>query len=210
MIETKSFDLGRPVNGAREVVSFTAVNDFRWAGIIDLPPCEQLLFDTNIHNDFYILQGGLTGRAGPNYTRGAFFSPGADKTFMAGPEGARVFAYQGRGTPSCEHAAIMPGQLEWRTGGTLGMKVASLMGAGHELMLVAWAPGTRMRLHHHPRGEEIFVLQGELHDQLGRYPAGTWQRLHPGMGHAPYAEMDTLILLRNGHLYGPSGTLDSS
>lgn len=83
MIETKSFDLGRPVNGTREVVSFTAVADLRWTGIIDLPPCEQLLFDTSIHNDFYILQGELTDRAGLNYTCGAFLNPGMDKTLYA-------------------------------------------------------------------------------------------------------------------------------
>ena len=202
MIETKSFDLGQPVNRTRKVVSFTAIDDSRWTGIIDLPPCEQLLLDTNIHNDFYILQGELTDRAGLNYTCGAFLNPGMDKTFAAGPEGARVFAYRDRGTPSGDHATTLPGRLGWRTGGTLGMKVASLIGAGHELMLVSWAPGTRMRFHHHPRGEEIFVLQGELQDQRGRYPAGTWQRLYPGTGHAPYSETDTLILLRNGHLHG--------
>ena len=80
------------------------------------------------------------------------------------------------------------------------MQVASLIGPDHELMLVVWSRGTHMRFHRHPQGEEIFVLQGELRDQHGCYPAGTWQRLHPGTGHAPYSETDTLILLRNGHL----------
>jgi anti-sigma factor ChrR (cupin superfamily) len=62
------------------------------------------------------------------------------------------------------------------------------------------APGTRAHMHHHPRGEEIDVLEGELQDQRGRYPAGSWQRLHADPGHAPFADVDTLILLRNGHL----------
>lgn len=68
-------------------------------------------------------------------------------------------------------------------------------------MRVAWTRSSQMRFHNHSAGEEIFVLQGELCDQSGQYPAGTWWRLHPGTGHAPYSETDTLILLRNGHLH---------
>jgi anti-sigma factor ChrR (cupin superfamily) len=57
-----------------------------------------------------------------------------------------------------------------------------------------------MRFHQHPRGEEIFVLKGTLCDKYGRYAAATWQRFPPGTGHAPFAETETLIHLRNGYL----------
>ena len=200
MIETKSFDLGQPVNQAGEIVNFTDVNNLRWAGVVDLPPWGQPSLGTNIRNDLYILQGELMDRTGPSYTGGTFLSPNADRTYTAGPGGARLFAYRDRGTPLSSRAAVTPCQLHWRAGGTPGMKVASLIGTGNELMLVSWIRGTRMHFHRHPRGEEFFVLKGELHDQRGCYPAGTWQRLHPGTGHAPYSETDTLILLRNGHL----------
>ncbi len=199
VIETKSFNLEQPVNRIREIVHFTNVDDLHWAGIVDFPPWEQLPFDTNIYNDLYILQGELIDRTNPSYTSGAFLSPGANKTFTAGPEGARLFAYQDRGALPCDHA-MTSHQLDWHMGGTPDMKVASLIGVGHELMLVSWIRGTHMHFHRHPWGEEIFVLQGELRDERGHYPAGTWQRLHPGTGHAPYSETDTLILLRNGHL----------
>ena len=200
MIETKSIDLERPVNRTGEIVNFTDVNDLRWAGIIDLTPWEQLPFDPNIRNDLYIIQGELIDRAGRGYSRGAFLSPNAGRTFISGSEGARLFAYRDRGVPSSDCIVVTPCQLDWHTGGALGMKVAALNNADHELMLVSWVRGTQMCFHRHLRGEEIFVLKGELRDQRGHYPAGTWQRLHPGTGHAPNAETDTLILLRNGHL----------
>ena len=66
MIETKSFDLGQPVNQAGEIVNFTDVNNLRWAGVVDLPPWGELSLGTNIRNDLYILQGELMDRAGPS------------------------------------------------------------------------------------------------------------------------------------------------
>ena len=88
----------------------------------------------------------------------------------------------------------------WQQGGVRGMRIAPLIDDYYRLMLVSWSPNTNVPYHDHPRGEEIFVLKGELQDQRGRYPAGTWQRLHPGTGHSPHVTADTLILLRNGHL----------
>ncbi len=149
VIETKSFNLEQPLNRMREIVHFTNVNDLHWAGIVDLPPWKQLPLNTNIYSDLYILQGELLDRINPSYTSGDFLSPGADKTFTAGPEGARLFAYQDRDALPCDHA-MTSHQLDWRMGGTPDMKVASFIGVGHELMLVSWAQGTRMRFHHHP------------------------------------------------------------
>ena len=202
MIETKSFDLALPMVPAGEVVSFTAANDACWSGMVDLPPWGQLPLDPGARSDLYILQGELIDNVALAYSCGAFISASVNGTFAAGPEGARLFTYRDRSSaPHNEHRTVKPGQLDWHTGGTPGMKVASLVGGGHSLMLVSWVCGTRMRFHRHPQGEEIFVLKGELMDQGGHYPAGTWQRLHPGTGHAPYSETDTLILLRNGHLH---------
>ena len=200
MIETKSVDLERPVNWAGEVVHFTGVNDFHWAGVIDLPPLEQISFSPNLRSDIYILQGELIDHLGTSYVNGSFLSPGENRIFNSGPGGTRLFVYRGQDAPSRNSTALRPDQLDWYTGGAPGLKVASLYHAAHALMLVSWIRGTQMRFHHHSRGEEIFVLKGELRDERGHYPSGTWQRLPPGTGHAPYTETDTLILLRNGHL----------
>jgi len=201
VIETKSIDLTRPVNQAGEVIGFMNAGDIHWAGIVDLPAHEYLTLDVSSLNDLYILQGELVENAGPVYTVGAFLRRSKKTELIAGPEGARLLKYRDRGAAPSDHATVTPSQLIWREGGAVGMKVASLVNANHRLMLVSWARGTQIRLHDHPRGEEIFVLTGELQDQHGRYPAGTWQRLYPETSHSPYSETHTLILLRNGHLH---------
>ena len=200
MIETKSIDLARPVNQAGEVISFTDAGDIRWAGIVDLPAHGHLPLDPSGRNDLYILQGELIENAGLIHATGTFLRRSMGTSLIAGPQGARLFKYQDSSAPSNDHATATPSQLDWCEGGAVGMKIASLINANQRLMLVSWIPGTQMRFHHHPRGEEIFVLTGELQDQRGRYPAGTWQRLYPETGHSPYSETHTLILLRNGHL----------
>ena len=201
MIETKQVDIQRPVNQIKEIVHFTDVNDPRWAGLINLPPGEPLLLTPNTCNDIYILQGELIDFGGSNYTSDTFLRPGMNSLFRAGSGGAKLFVYRDHNVASSGEMAIKPDQLNWHEGGAPGIRVAPLGNAGESLMLVAWSRGSQMRFHSHPAGEEIFVLQGELCDQSGQYPAGTWMRLHPGTGHAPYSETDTLILLRNGHLH---------
>jgi len=47
---------------------------------------------------------------------------------------------------------------------------------GVSTALVRWAPDTCFSAHTHPGGEEILVLQGLFHDELGAYPEGTWLR----------------------------------
>lgn len=201
MIETKTVYLEKAVIHAEEVINFTHAGDLRWAGIITLPAFQRLPLDPVTRNDLYILQGDLIENLCLTHTSGTFLSRGINTSLSAGPQGAKLFRYEDRRATSNDHTTLTPGQLSWHKGGASGMKVAPLSHKGHELMLVSWIRGTQMPFHRHSRGEEIFVLTGELQDQRGRYPAGTWQRLHPTAGHAPYVETETLILLRNGHLY---------
>ena len=201
MIEMKWIDIEQPVNPTKEIVHFTGVNDMHWAGLITLPPGEFLLLALNTRNDIYILQGELIDHVASSYTCGAFLRPGVNRLYTAGSGGAKLFVYRDNNVSTSDEVAMKPEQLNWHEGGSPGMRIALLGNAGESLMLVAWSRGSQMRFHNHPAGEEIFVLQGELCDQSGQYPVGTWLRLHPGTGHAPYSETDTLILLRNGHLH---------
>ncbi len=68
--------------------------------------------------------------------------------------------------------------------------------------LMHWPAGARFRRHAHTKGEEIYVLSGELLDEHGRYPAGTWLRSPHLSEHQPYVETDTLIWIKTGHLPG--------
>jgi anti-sigma factor ChrR (cupin superfamily) len=66
--------------------------------------------------------------------------------------------------------------------------------------LVRWPAGESFHRHVHPGGEEIFVISGELIDEQGRYPAGTWMRSPHMSEHTPRVEQETLLWVKVGHL----------
>ncbi len=73
----------------------------------------------------------------------------------------------------------------------------------HDTEMVAlyrWPAGTRLDLQQHFGGEELFVLSGELCDEYGRYPAGTWLRNPHNSEHSRYVEEDTTVWIKTGHL----------
>ncbi len=199
MVEIKTCDLEQTASAAPVVVHLSDMDDVRWAGVIFLPPRTRLPLETGVSHDIYVLKGDLAEET-LRHRIGTFLSRSAEAHLIAGPDGAALFVYRDRVTTTSPNDTVAGDDRKWVQGGADGMRVARLSETHRRLMLVSWMPGTRVRGHAHPRGEEIFVLKGELCDQRGRYPAGTWQRLHPAAIHAPHAEVDTLILLRNGHL----------
>ncbi len=69
-----------------------------------------------------------------------------------------------------------------------------------QVALVRWPAGERFQRHRHHGGEEIYVISGELQDEHGSYPAGTWLRSPHLSEHEPRAEQETLIWVKVGHL----------
>ena len=49
-------------------------------------------------------------------------------------------------------------------------------------------------------GEEIYIISGELIDELGHYPAGTWIRSPHSSIHQAHVKQDTLLWIKTGHL----------
>lgn len=60
--------------------------------------------------------------------------------------------------------------------------------AGIVTSVVRYDPGSEFPTHHHPGGEEIFVLDGTFSDEHGDYPAGTYLLNPDGTSHAPYSK----------------------
>ncbi len=175
----------------------SAAYDARWAGIQTLAAFDELDLPTDARHDFYVLQGSVLER-GQRHVAGTFFSRNQLSRLTAEAGGSTLFWYRDTVAPRSGHETWAQHELEWWDGSVHGMRVAPLSKLHHRVSLVQWQPGTRTARHTHPHGEEIFVLSGELRDEHGAYPAGSWIRLHPGSGHAPFAEQHTLILLRNG------------
>jgi len=69
------------------------------------------------------------------------------------------------------------------------------------VVMIRWAPNTRIKEHTHQGGEEVFVLDGCFSDESGDYPAGTWLRLPDQSNHNAYTgDEGALLYLKTGHL----------
>ncbi|MGI9484102.1 MAG: cupin domain-containing protein [Hyphomicrobiales bacterium] len=83
----------------------------------------------------------------------------------------------------------------------LGAEIRPLHKFSDEFVrLVRFRPGGELGHHDHPLGEELLVLQGELRDENGVYPRGTWMRSPPGSAHAPFSKEGALVWVKSGHL----------
>jgi quercetin dioxygenase-like cupin family protein len=199
MIQVQRTDLAAMAGRVDAIIHLSSADDLRWAGLHVMAPMNTFALAAGARHDIYVIGGSLLER-GTGHGAGTFLSRNHALTLAAGPAGAMFFMYRDQLARTSGQETLAGHGLVWSAGGVRGMRVARLSRTHHRVALVSWQPGTRVGAHTHPLGEEIFVLHGELRDERGVYPAGSWLRFHPGTGHAPYAEQDTLILLRNGHL----------
>ena len=81
------------------------------------------------------------------------------------------------------------------------MPLYSLEG-GEKVALARFAPGDRIENDLHDHGEEVYVLDGVLEDEQGRYPAGTWLRQPDGSSHSPFSTQGCTLWVKRGHLGG--------
>lgn len=72
------------------------------------------------------------------------------------------------------------------------------------VVLLRFAPGAAIGRHVHAGGEELFVVEGELEDDHGRYPAESWVRQPPGSHHAVISRPGCVLWTTSGHLVGPA------
>jgi len=88
----------------------------------------------------------------------------------------------------------------WLPGPTAGTEVFPLHGHGTgNVMLIRWNEATSFQPRLDPRGEEILVLRGTLHDELASYTQGCWIRTPERSWQAWGAEAETVVYYKNGH-----------
>ncbi len=91
----------------------------------------------------------------------------------------------------------------WSQGTEEGLLVMPLHSTEREsVSLVKLDPGTRLGRHDHPKGEEVWVLEGVLEDEHGAYRKCTWLRNPPGSAHAPGSRDGCVFYVKTGHLTG--------
>jgi len=153
--------------------------------------------------EIYVLSGTFSDETG-DFPAGSYFRN--PKGFVHAPfsvNGCELLVKLHQMSPfDNQRICIDTNQQKWLAGyGNL--KVKHLHSFETEnVALVFWPAGEKFILHNHFNGEEIYVISGELIDELGHYPAGTWIRSPHLSTHHPFVKQDTLIWVKTGHLGG--------
>jgi anti-sigma factor ChrR (cupin superfamily) len=95
---------------------------------------------------------------------------------------------------------VRPGDAPWVASPQKGVDRLMLDRIGDEIAratsLVRFEPGSFFPFHEHGGGEEIFIVEGSLEDEHGRYPAGTYMRDPIGTSHSPFTEGGCLLFVK--------------
>jgi len=103
-----------------------------------------------------------------------------------------------------ERAVVQHTSLPWVDAPVAGIQRRLLERDGEEVArattVVKYAAGSSFPTHAHGLGEEIFVLDGELSDEHGRYGPGTYIKNPPGSSHAPASANGCTLFVKLRHL----------
>lgn len=134
------------------------------------------------------------------FPHGTYLSADTDAEICAGANGLTVFHFHRPNPDAMNPVVVRPRDRSWRVGKTAGIGRCDLRVDDYKVALVDFARGTQIRPHRHPKGEEIFILSGELQHAPEWMVPGDWRRLTPKDVHAPRSDTTTRILLLTGHL----------
>ena len=166
-------------------------------------------FPTHDHpegEEILVLQGVFSDEHG-DWPAGTYLlNPEGFRHTPFSREGCLLFVklrqYPGRGR---EHHVIDTGRREWQPTqdkGAWTKPLYSQPGYSDTTRLERWEPGTKAGMAIYEHGVEFFVLEGELEDEAGTYPAGTWLRIPAGVSHSPGTTQGcTLYVKRGGITY---------
>jgi anti-sigma factor ChrR (cupin superfamily) len=135
-------------------------------------------------------------------------------TYLLNPEGFRHAPFSRPGCVLFVKLRQFPGRdrravaiatpvLPWQPGATPGSEVKPLYsqtGFTDSTRLERWAPGTALGRVSYPAGAELFVLDGALEDETGRFGAGAWLRFPVGSRHAPKTTAGCVLYIKEGGL----------
>jgi len=99
-----------------------------------------------------------------------------------------------------EVACLLPDSQTWEKSPADGVSRIPLereaAESGHTTSFVKFEPNSFFPSHSHPRGEEIYVLEGVFSDENGDYPAGTYIRNPPGSHHTPFTKEGCTLFVK--------------
>ena len=157
--------------------------------------------DHPLGEEILVLSGTFSDHTGDYHTGTYFRNPKGFKHAPFSKEGCTLLVKLHQfPVGDNERVVIDTKNTAWLSG-MGGLKVMPLHSfQGESTALVKWPKGERFQPHQHFGGEEIFVISGEFIDEHGRYPENSWLRSPHMSSHHPYVEIETVILVKVGHL----------
>ena len=156
--------------------------------------------------EFLVLEGVFSDEHG-DYPAGTYVrNPPGSRHRPLSREGCTLFVKLRQIAPEdSAHVVIDTGKADWKAyPGAEGLISTVLHTHGRErVSMLRWSAGVGYPIHRHAGGEEVFVLAGELRDEHGTYPAGTWIRNPVGSEHTPFSPEGALLFVKSGHLLAP-------
>lgn len=162
-------------------------------------------FPTHTHDageEFFVLEGTFSDASG-DFHAGTYVRnpPGSSHAPWTEPGATILVSLRQFRANDDQRVVVDSTTATWSPGLIDGLNVLPLHSHNTEhIALVRWAPGTKFKTHQHWGGEEIFVIDGELADEHGHYPKGTWIRNPHGSTHTPWSDTGALIFVKVGHL----------
>lgn len=163
-------------------------------------------FDPHTHGggeEYLVLEGVFSDEFG-DYPAGTYVrNPiGTRHTPRIGPEGATILVklcqFDKKDT---EQKVIDTRRTQFRPGVAPGLTELLLHEVpGERVRMVRFAPGAWLEPADHRSSEEIFVVEGTLDEESGRYPAGSWLRSPGGAGNRMGSRDGCLLYVKTGHL----------
>ena len=164
-------------------------------------------FDAHDHPDgeeILVLAGTFSDEHG-HYPQG---------TFVLNPQGFRHAPYSEDGCilfvklrqyPGTDrvHMAVDTASAPWVAEGDPGRCVIHLYADPaypESIHFTRLDAGTHVPSHEHPGGNEMFVLEGSIEDEFGRYEVGDWIRSPAGSVHQPWTDDGCVLYVKEGHL----------
>lgn len=164
-------------------------------------------FEAHSHGggeEFLVLEGTFSDQHG-DYPAGTYVRNPIDSTHAPSSRAGCVILVKllQMTDPGERRLVVDTRARQWQPGAPGGPERMPLFrgeGAAETVSLVRFAPGTAITDDLHPGGEELYVLEGVLEDEYGRYPAGTWLRQPDGSRHSPSSREGCTLWVKRGHL----------
>jgi anti-sigma factor ChrR (cupin superfamily) len=177
--------------------------DRRATSIVRYAPNSRFSPHSHGGGEEFLVLAGTFSDDGADYPAGTYVrNPPGSRHTPRSRDGATIFVKLQQFAPDDRARVVIDTKTQlWIAGPAAGVQVMPLHSHGPEqVTLQHWNAGTRRERREERGGEEIFVLDGVLEDEQGRYPKGTWLRNPPGALPERWSRNGCDLYVKTGHI----------